>query len=164
MYGVARLLRPRWSLGEAPTRLLYDHGVLLIQLKQLVEAVLKNISSALGLNARYAVPIPPDKFFVTTSGKIQRTAFQRAFLGGEYISALRALDLGLGTSPHAAPDFFATAALVPKPPMALPMPLGIVVWIASRDAHDALREGWAAAGAALGHPNADNVIFFANSE
>ncbi len=88
-----------------------------------------------------------EQFLRTTSGKIQRTALQKAFLAGRYAAAATALDLALGTAPLAAPDFFAAPAWVRKQPAAPSQAgptLGKVVWIAPSELHAPLRAAWAA--------------------
>ena len=47
--------------------------------------------------------------------KIVRAAFTRDFLGGAYDRALRALDLALGATEAALPDFFAAPTMVAQP-------------------------------------------------
>jgi len=54
------------------------------------------MAGAVGLAPRYAVPLGEAAFHRTTSGKIMRGAFKRAFLSGEYAQATTALDLALG--------------------------------------------------------------------
>ena len=134
---------PAGAMGEAPVRLLHEHGVLLTPLRELVAAARAQLSASLGLTARYAIPVSAEAFLVTTSGKIQRTAFQKAFLSGTYARATRAIDLALGTSPLAAPDFFAAPAWIRKQPLST-QALGGAVWIAPRGQHDSIRERWAA--------------------
>ena len=89
-----------------------------------LDATLTASRTPAGLSARYVIPISDDGFFVTTSGKIQRGAFQQAFRAGVYSRAVRALDLALATSPFAAPDFFATPVWVRKEPPLTALPPG----------------------------------------
>ena len=89
-----------------------------------LDATLTASRTPAGLSARYIIPISDDGFFVTTSGKIQRGAFQQAFRAGVYSRAVRALDLALATSPFAAPDFFAAPVWVRKEPPLTALPPG----------------------------------------
>ena len=135
--------------AAAAVPVLHEHGVLLGPLRDLVAAVRSQVGSALGLTARYALPLDDKDFRRTTSGKIQRTAHQKAFLSGEYARATEALDLGLGSSDLAAPDFFAEVTWVRKQPLltAAPTGVGAVVCVAPAELHEALASSWAAQAA-----------------
>ena len=92
---------------------LHSHGVVLEPLKALVGAVRSQVSSAFGLAPRHVVPVADADFHRTTSGKIQRGAFKKGFLGGVYATALSALDLALGTSDLAVPAYLTAPVMVP---------------------------------------------------
>ncbi|XRB25333.1 polyketide synthase PksJ [Pseudoscourfieldia marina] len=133
---------PASSLGEASTALLHEQGVLLAPLRDAVAAIRAQISASLGLSARYAIPVREEQFLATTSGKIQRTAFQKEFLKGTYAKAALSLDLALGTSASVTPDFFAAASWVRKqisPELTSDQLNSTSLWIAPAELHGDLR-------------------------
>ena len=105
---------------------LHAQGALLERTRRLVLAVRSRVASAFGLAPRHVVPVEEAHFHRTTSGKIQRGAFQRGLLDGAYATALRALDLALGTSELAVPDYLTAPQLVESAvrPVSGPRPVG----------------------------------------
>ncbi len=62
------------------------------ELRELAAAVRRRVTASVGVQPRAVVPVTDAAFHRTTSGKIQRGAFKRAFEAGAYADALATLE------------------------------------------------------------------------
>ncbi|MBK9945444.1 MAG: AMP-binding protein [Kouleothrix sp.] len=72
---------------------------------EVVRAIRARVVAGFGLNPAAIVPLAPEQFPKTTSGKIQRLQLKAALAGGQFQAALKALDLQLENS-NTLPGWF----------------------------------------------------------
>ena len=83
-----------------------SQGLLISQLQEVVSRIHTHVASAFGVNPEYVVPVLQSQFHKTTSGKIQRGAFRKAFLERHYADVCRTLKQSLSSHADCTPDWF----------------------------------------------------------
>ncbi|AFZ28231.1 acyl-CoA synthetase (AMP-forming)/AMP-acid ligase II (plasmid) [Cylindrospermum stagnale PCC 7417] len=72
---------------------------------ELIKNIRSQLTSCIGINPRYIIPIQKSKFPKTTSGKIQRTQLQKQFVAGDFQEVLQEIDIYLNQD-KGIPDWF----------------------------------------------------------
>jgi acyl-CoA synthetase (AMP-forming)/AMP-acid ligase II/NADP-dependent 3-hydroxy acid dehydrogenase YdfG/acyl carrier protein len=81
-------------------------GVLVPKLKEVVARIHSHVASSFGVNPDFVVPVSTSQFHKTTSGKIQRGAFKKAFLKGDYSGICDTLQQSLQQQGVCTPDWY----------------------------------------------------------
>jgi acyl-CoA synthetase (AMP-forming)/AMP-acid ligase II/NADP-dependent 3-hydroxy acid dehydrogenase YdfG/acyl carrier protein len=72
---------------------------------EVIQNIRSQLTSYIGINPSYIVPIEKSKFPKTTSGKIQRTQLQKQFLAGDFQEVLQEINIYLSQD-KTIPDWF----------------------------------------------------------